>query len=82
MAKGSWKGSCLCGVVKFSVKEASNMTHCHCSMCRKIHGSLFATYFAATDLHYHEGENAIAHFESSPGFARSLDKPMCMYQQA
>jgi len=67
-------GSCLCGVIKFSVNEASNMTHCHCSMCRKIHGALFATYYNATDLSYHEGENAIEIYESSPGFMRSFCK--------
>jgi len=69
-------GSCLCGTVKFSVESvgqaASSMSHCHCSMCRKIHGSLFATYFKATGLSYSQGEQAIVTHESSPGFARAF----------
>jgi len=44
------KGSCLCGSVKFTVGgEISSMSHCHCSMCRKLHGSQFATYFNASE---------------------------------
>ena len=66
-------GSCLCGTVKFSVSDkASNMTHCHCSMCRKIHGSLFATYYSSSDLSFSAGEEAVETYESSPGFMRSF----------
>lgn len=50
------------------------MSHCHCSMCRKSHGALFATYFKAKDIKYIEGENDIANYASSPGFARAFCK--------
>lgn len=64
-------GSCLCGTVKFKIGgEASDMSHCHCSMCRKIHGSLFATYFNTETLEYLSGEESIQQFESSAGFKR------------
>ena len=67
------KGSCLCGTVKFTVTgKTSNMNHCHCSMCRKIHGSLFATYFNAEALEITEGSSAIGRYESSPGFTRTF----------
>lgn len=67
------KGSCLCGTVKFTVTgKASNMNHCHCSMCRKIHGSLFATYFNAEGIDVTAGSDAIASYESSPGFTRTF----------
>ncbi|MGH8189559.1 MAG: GFA family protein, partial [Steroidobacteraceae bacterium] len=37
-------GSCLCGVVRWEVSAPYQwMGHCHCSMCRKHHGSLFAS---------------------------------------
>ncbi len=66
-------GSCLCGTVKFSVSDdASNMSHCHCSMCRKIHGSLFATYYDSSELTITSGQQAIETYESSPGFIRSF----------
>ncbi len=68
-------GSCLCGTVKFSVSDkASGMSHCHCSMCRKIHGSLFATYYQSSELRYSQGEDAIENHESSTGFMRSFCK--------
>jgi len=42
------QGSCLCGAVRFEVDGPFNaMLTCHCSMCRKEHGSLFATFVAA-----------------------------------
>ncbi|MFT5445641.1 MAG: hypothetical protein ACI9DC_000802 [Gammaproteobacteria bacterium] len=38
-------GSCLCGAVKWQVDAAlEQLHHCHCSMCRKLHGSAFATF--------------------------------------
>ena len=68
-------GSCLCGRVKFSVDGGgSNMTHCHCSMCRKSHGSLFATYYDATNLRITHGKEHIATYDSSPGCARTFCK--------
>lgn len=64
-------GSCLCGNVKFTISGTlSEMTHCHCSICRKLHGSLFATYVQATDLSYTKGQNFLQLHESSPGFHR------------
>ena len=43
------RGRCLCGDVAFEVSADIGMvTHCHCSMCRKFHGSAFATHGAVT----------------------------------
>lgn len=66
-------GSCLCGRVKFSVGDGgSNMTHCHCSICRRLHGALFATFYDASDLRYTRGEDVVERYESSLGFSRSF----------
>jgi hypothetical protein len=50
------------------------MGHCHCSMCRKHHGALFATFVAAPigNFRWLSGEDAIGSYESSPGGARSF----------
>jgi hypothetical protein len=41
-------GSCLCGRVRFRLDGPFHaMMHCHCSRCRKHHGSAFATFVAA-----------------------------------
>jgi hypothetical protein len=38
------RGECLCGAVQWSYDAPfSTMFHCHCSVCRKHHGTLFAT---------------------------------------
>lgn len=66
-------GSCLCGKVTFKIGgELSQMSHCHCSMCRKIHGSLFATYFGATEMEYTSGEEHVHSYVSSSGFNRAF----------
>jgi hypothetical protein len=37
-------GACLCGAVTFEVAPPYRwFAHCHCSMCRKHHGTLFGT---------------------------------------
>jgi hypothetical protein len=39
------RASCLCGQVTWQLHGPfSWMSHCHCSRCRKAHGSAFATY--------------------------------------
>ncbi|WP_438027178.1 GFA family protein [Sorangium sp. So ce233] len=38
------RGACLCGTVHYEIDGPFHaMLHCHCSMCRKFHGSAFAT---------------------------------------
>ncbi len=42
------QGACLCGSVRYSFSgTCSMMAHCHCSLCRKQHGSAFATLLGA-----------------------------------
>jgi hypothetical protein len=68
-------GSCLCGTVKFQVDGAfENMSHCHCSMCRKAHGAAFATYATCSEeaFRWQAGEEAVMRRESSPGFYRTF----------
>ncbi len=66
-------GSCLCNKVKFTISgKASDMSHCHCSMCRKIHGAMFATYFNTEHVDYTAGQESIVEYESSKGFVRSF----------
>ncbi len=38
-------GRCQCGAVEYRVDApAIELYHCHCSICRRVHGALFATY--------------------------------------
>ncbi len=65
------KGACLCGEVQYELLgEPDNMMHCHCSICRKIHGTPFATYVQVSGVRWLSGEASISRYESSPGFHR------------
>jgi hypothetical protein len=62
------QGACLCGAVRYEVDGPFAMTvHCHCSMCRKHHGSLFATFASAPLMGFRwlSGADAIVRYKSS-----------------
>lgn len=64
-------GSCLCGLVTYEVAEPlENFIHCHCSMCRKAHGTPFGSYLRSKQVAFKSGQDRIARYESSPGFFR------------
>jgi hypothetical protein len=64
--------SCLCGSVTWSVDGPLQfLSHCHCSRCRKHHGSAFASYSMTPAAGFRvEGSERVGGFESSPGFSR------------
>jgi len=67
------KGSCLCGEIKYQVKGVlSDITHCHCTTCRKAHGSAFSSVSAVdiNDFSCISGREHLKSFESSPGKKR------------
>ncbi len=69
------KGQCLCGAVRYEIEGPfTNLLHCHCSMCRKHHGSAFATFAAAPLAGYRitAGAGEIRRYDSSPGVHRSF----------
>jgi len=70
-----FKGSCLCGSVRWAADgPTGEMSHCHCSICRKMHGAPFGTYVsvAASDYELLEGADAIRTYETTPGFVRAF----------
>jgi len=70
------RGSCLCRGVAFELTPGDWMGHCHCSMCRKAHGSAFATHVAtkAKSFRWHGGAEHVRRYESSPGTFRAFCK--------
>lgn len=69
------RGSCLCKRVAFEVHGAvSDALYCHCSMCRKAHGSAFRARgkIDAKDFHFVRGEDLVRYYESSPGTYRGF----------
>ena len=69
----TYRGSCLCGQVRFEVDEFIARTgNCHCSMCRKFHGAAYATI--AETLHKHfrwtAGEDLLRGYTAINGTTR------------
>jgi hypothetical protein len=63
-------GSCLCGDFRFAIEgQIRFLKNCHCSRCRKMTGSSFATYARANaqDLRILSGASSITRFERAPG---------------
>lgn len=64
-------GSCLCGAVTYRLlNKPELMSHCHCSICRKIHGTAFATYVQTSGVEWLTGERHISRYRSSENFER------------
>jgi hypothetical protein len=69
------QGSCLCGDVVWEVEGAGELVHhCHCGMCRKAHGTPYATFggFPEASFRIVRGKEGVRHFESSRGNQRSF----------
>lgn len=61
-------GGCLCGSVRFEIAEPLGLAeYCHCSMCRKAHGSAFsANAVVRSSALTISGAELISEYESSP----------------
>ena len=60
------RGSCLCGDIAFEIDgEVEPLAHCHCSMCRKAHGSAFASFASAPAAAFRwlRGEDKVRRFQ-------------------
>ena len=70
------RGSCLCGDVAWEYSGTPQFIGaCHCSMCRKAHGTAFGTVLGGTPDGFRlvRGKDQITSYHSSPGLAR----PFC-----
>jgi hypothetical protein len=58
-------GTCLCGDIQYRLDGPFQlMMHCHCSRCRKHHGSAFATFVGAPERGFEwlSGRDRVAHW--------------------
>ena len=63
-------GGCLCGKVRYEITgQLFDSTHCHCSMCRRHHGAIFATYadFKPGSFKWLKGEEWVKIYETPTG---------------
>jgi len=62
------QGGCQCGKARYEADSAiSDLSHCHCSMCRKLHGAAFATFagVARDTFRWSAGEDVLKTYPSS-----------------
>jgi len=67
------KGHCECGTIRFEVTgEINDFSHCHCSQCRRLHGSAFATFAGVkkSEFSYLSGKQELAKYASSDSHQR------------
>jgi hypothetical protein len=68
-----YKGSCLCGGVKFeAIGFSSQVANCHCTMCRKFHGAAFATLVSVSEITWLSGNELLKDFIGHNGTARTF----------
>ena len=73
MTNKTLTGGCQCGAVRYHVSEPMHeVSHCHCSMCRKAHGALFVSFGVADANAFAvaSGDDNLGDYESSPGSHR------------
>ena len=61
-------GRCECGEVRFEVRgEILDFSHCHCSICRRLHGAAFASFAGVerSAFRFIAGETSITTYPSS-----------------
>jgi hypothetical protein len=69
------KGRCLCGALRYEFDGPFKaMMHCHCSMCRKHHGTGFATFVVGPvgSFRWVSGEDQLVRYRSSPSASRTF----------
>jgi hypothetical protein len=62
------RGSCLCGGIKYEIDGAlGTALYCHCSMCRKFHGSAFRARVSVSKaaFRFTQGEALLTSYRSS-----------------
>jgi len=62
------KGNCECKKISFEINQAIKyFSHCHCSQCRKSHGSAFGSFIEVEEslFKYNSGIKDIKSFASS-----------------
>ena len=72
-----YKGGCMCGAVRFEISgPLRNVVYCHCSQCRKLHGTPFASNAGVESKHFKfiSGEDQLTGYEMVPGLVKSFCK--------
>jgi len=69
------KGGCQCGAVRFQADgPVDDFSHCHCSMCRRLHGAAFVSWAGIEQggFRYLSGAEDVTVYASSEMIDRSF----------
>ena len=70
-------GKCLCESIKYSYEgKMGDIVHCHCSKCRRWHGSAFRTrtIIEKKGFRWLKGENTLSYYDSSENVTKTFCK--------
>lgn len=70
-----YAGGCECGRIRYRISgEILEMSHCHCSQCRRMHGAAFGTYAGVGnwDFSWLRGAESVKRYASSRGVVRTF----------
>lgn len=81
ISEAALTGGCQCGAVRFrATMLPSDVSYCHCRMCQRAVGNLFATFamFAKDRVEWTRGEPAVFASSSAAerGFCRACGTPL------
>ena len=68
-------GQCLCGAVRFQFRLPTRYcAHCHCSICRRVHGAPYVTWIAVDTGGFAmtEGGDRVIRYKSSDHGTRTF----------
>ncbi|NQY75465.1 MAG: GFA family protein [Candidatus Margulisbacteria bacterium] len=71
------KGQCLCGYIKYKyLGPTGKIVHCHCSKCRKWHGSPYRSRIVIRrdGFKWISGEDHLSFYDSSENVTKSFCK--------
>lgn len=73
-------GGCQCGAVRYVIAKLGKASICHCRMCQKAFGNLFASLVEVdpADVIWTRGERSIFHSSSTNwrGFCKDCGTPL------
>ncbi len=76
------EGGCLCGAVRYRITTPiKNVTHCHCTMCRRWSGAVAVTWFTVPLERFEVLKGELATYRSSDHGERRYC-PQCATQIA
>ena len=71
-------GGCQCGAVRYRIGRLGKGSICHCRMCQKAFGGLFAALVEAYEIEWTRGERSIFHSSETnwQGFCDACGTPL------